>query len=99
MATMATMERDLLMMPLPLLAPTLMPLLILGTDTTATGHTAMATTGTVTDTATITAKDLLMPSPLPMPLPALRPRRTPGTDTTAMVTGHTAMVLWLQALR
>merc|ERR1712241_1003160 len=81
---MATMERDLLMkLPLLPLAPTLMPLLIPGMDTTAmvTGHTAMAT-----------ARDPLMPSPLPMPLPALRPRPTPGTDTTAMVTGHTAMV-------
>merc|ERR1711884_978972 len=91
---MATMERDLLMMPLPLLAPTLMPLLIPGMDTTAmaTDHTAMATTGTVTDTATTTARDPLMPSPLPSPLPALRPRPAPVTDTTAMVTGHTAMV-------
>merc|ERR1711884_528385 len=63
MATMATMERDLLKMPLPLLAPTLMPLPIPGTDTTAmaTGLTAMATTGT--DTATTTARDPLMPSP------------------------------------
>merc|ERR1711988_1800617 len=65
---MATMERDLLMkLPLLPLAPTLMPLLIPGTDTTATatGHTAMATTGTDTDTATTTARDPLMPSPLP----------------------------------
>merc|ERR1712024_409292 len=53
---MATMERDLLMkVPLLPLAPTLMPLLIPGTDTTAmvTGHTAMVTmatgpTGTLT---------------------------------------------------
>merc|ERR1712045_927695 len=84
MATMAmaTMERDLLMKPLSL-APTLTPKPIPGMVTTGTGHTATATT---------TARDPLMPSPLPSPLPALRPRPTPGTDTTAMVTGHTAMV-------
>merc|ERR1711983_308824 len=81
---MATMERDLLMK---------LPLLIPGMATMATGLTAMVTTDTGhTAMATTTARDPLMPSPLPSPLPALRPRPTPGTDTTAMVTGHTAMV-------
>merc|ERR1711884_537608 len=86
MATMATMERDLLMKPLPL-APTLTPKPIPGMATMATGLTAMVTTGTGhTATATTTARDPLMPSPLPSPLPALRPRLTLGTGTTAMVT-------------
>merc|ERR1711884_794700 len=92
MATMATMERDLLMKPLPL-APTLTPKPIPGMATMATGLTAMVTTGTGhTATATTTARDPLMPSPLPSPLPALRPRLTLGTGTTAMVTGLMAMV-------
>merc|ERR1712025_417648 len=65
----------------------------IGMATMATGLTAMVTTATGhTATATTTARDPLMPSPLPSPLPALRQRPTPGTDTTAMVTGHTAMV-------
>merc|ERR1712038_955008 len=50
MATMDTTERDLLMMllPLPNLAPTLMPKLTPGTATTGmvTGLTVMVTTGT-----------------------------------------------------
>merc|ERR550539_1634662 len=49
MATMATTERGLLMkLPLPSLAPTLMPRLTRGTDITVmpTGLTVMVTTGT-----------------------------------------------------
>merc|ERR1712203_849426 len=49
MATMVTMERDLLMnLPLPSLAPTLMPRLTRGTVITVmpTGLTVMVTTGT-----------------------------------------------------
>merc|ERR1712241_636401 len=90
MATMATMERDLLMKPLPL-APTLTPKPIPGMATMASGLTVTTGTGH-TATATTTARDPLMPSPLPSPLPALRPRLTPGTGTTAMVTGLMAMV-------
>merc|ERR1712241_1280024 len=89
MATMATMERDLLMKPLPL-APTLTPKPIPGMATMATGLTAMVTTATGhTATATTTARDPLMLSPLPALRPRLTPRPAPGTDTTAMVTGHT----------
>merc|ERR1711971_435362 len=49
MATMVTTERGLLMkLPLPNLAPTLMPRLTRGTDITVmpTGLTVMVTTGT-----------------------------------------------------
>merc|ERR1711988_1966769 len=83
MATDTTMERDLLMLsPLPMPLPVLMPRLIPGMDTTATGLMDMDTT---------TERGLLMLSPLPMPLPVLRLRPIPGTDTTDTATGLTAM--------
>merc|ERR1712244_164356 len=70
-------------------APTLTLRPILGTATTATGHTGEATM--VTDTATMatTERGLLMPLPSLDPTPMLR--LTPGTDTTATATGHMAM--------
>merc|ERR1711915_543424 len=91
--TDTTMERDLLMLsPLPMLLPVLRPRLIPGTDTTATGHTAMDTTATdLMDMDTTTERGLLMLSPLLMLLPVLRLRPIPGTDTTDTATGRTAM--------
>merc|ERR1712119_128001 len=86
MATMATTERGLLMQrSLPSLDPTLTPLLILGTATTAmaTDPTAMATM--VTDTMATMERGLLMRTSL---APTLMLRLTPGTDTTATDTGH-----------
>merc|ERR1712244_4758 len=70
-------------------APTLTLRPILGTATTATGHTGEATM--VTDTATMatTERGLLMPLPSLDPTPMLR--LTLGTATTAMATGPTAM--------
>merc|ERR1712186_91451 len=70
--------------------PTLQPthLLTPGTDTTATATDPGDTTDP-TDTATTTARGLLMPSPsplpLPIPLPTLLPTR--GMDTTDTVDG------------
>merc|ERR1712038_1977883 len=88
------MERDLLMMPLPSLAPTPTPLLTPGTGTTGTDHTGVDTM--VTDMVTMVTMErdllsLLMPLSLaltPMPTQQL----TPGTGTTGMVTtGLTVM--------
>merc|ERR1739846_93169 len=73
-ATMATTERGLLMMPpLTCLDPTLTPLLILGTATTAmaTDPTAMATMVTAT-----MERGLLMRPPLPSLAPTLMLRLT-----------------------
>merc|ERR1719411_654360 len=77
MATMVTMERDLLrpsqvLKLLPVLKPRPTP--------------GMATMDMVTDhtaTAITTERDLPMPSPLPMLLPAPKPRPIPGMATTA----------------
>merc|ERR1739844_417700 len=91
-ATMATTERGLLMMPPPTcLDPTLTPLLILGTATTAmaTDPTAMATM--VTDTMATMERGLLMITP--SLAPTLMLRLTHGTDTTATRTGHMDMVI------
>merc|ERR1719262_2215230 len=67
------------------LDPTLTPLLILGTATTAmaTDPTTMATM----------ERGLLMKAPLPSLAPTLMLRLTPGTDTTATHTGHMDMVI------
>merc|ERR1719412_1172613 len=91
---MATTERGLLMTPpsLPCLDPTLTPLLILGTATTAmaTDPTAMATMAT--DTMATMERGLLMKAPLSSLAPTLMLRLTPGTDTTATdTTGHMDM--------
>merc|ERR1712203_913155 len=97
-ATMATTERGLLMMPpLTCLDPTLTPLLILSTATTAmaTDPTAMATM--VTDTMATMARGLLMRPPLPSLAPTLMLRLTPGTDTTATDTGHMDMDIMVLA--
>merc|ERR1711997_811208 len=80
----------MMLLPLPNLAPTLMPKLTRGTATTGitTGLTDMATT--VTDT--IMERDLLMRVPPPNLAPTLMPKLTPGTvttgtDLTVMLTG------------
>merc|ERR1712051_1017698 len=93
---MVTTERDLLMkLPLPNLAPTLMPRLTRGTDITVmpTGLTVMAT---MVDTMAIdmvtTERDLLMRLPLLNLAPTPMPRLTRGTDITVMPTGLTDMV-------
>merc|ERR1712045_190292 len=84
-------------------APTLTLRPILGTATTATGHTGEATTDPTaamatgptamatmaTDTMATTERGLLMP--LPSLAPTLMLRLTLGTDTTATATGHMAM--------
>merc|ERR1712061_264103 len=92
--TDTTTERDLLMrLPLPNLAPTLMPKLTRVTVTTGmvTGLTDMVTT--VTDTMDTMERDLLMRVPPPNLAPTLMPKLTPGTVTTGMVTtGLTVMV-------
>merc|ERR1719384_1001681 len=82
----------MMLLPLPNLAPTLMPKLTRGTVTTATvtGLTDMATT--VTDTMDTMERDLLMRVPPPNLAPTLMPKLTPGTVTTGMVTGLTVMV-------
>merc|ERR1712001_601668 len=91
--TMDTMERDQLMELPPLnLDPTLMLMLILGTDITAmaTGLTAMDTMAIDTDTMDTMERD---------PLSLLKPNLDPmlmlklilGTDITAMPTGLMAM--------
>merc|ERR1711931_252886 len=74
-------------MPLPALTPRL----ILGTDTTDTGHMDIMDMDTTahTDMDTTMERGLLMLSPMPMPLPALTPRLILGTDTTD--TGHMDM--------
>merc|ERR1712088_836594 len=95
MATMATTERGLLMQrSLPSLDPTLTPLLILGTATTAmaTDPTAMAIM--VTDTMATMERGLLMRTSL---APTLMLRLTPGTDTTATDTGHMDMDIMVLA--
>merc|ERR1712045_899664 len=71
-------------------APTLTLRPILGTATTATGHTGEATTDPTATMAT-TERGLLMRPPLPSldPTPILR--LILGTDTTATATGHMAM--------
>merc|ERR1719411_1880046 len=89
---MVTMERDLLMMPLPNLAPTPTPLLIPGTGTTGTDPTGVDTMGTDMGTMVTMERDLLMSLPLPSLAPTPMPRLTPGTGTTGMLTGLTVMV-------
>merc|ERR1712119_33076 len=81
-ATMATTGRGLLMKPIlpPPLDPTLTPLLILGTATTAMATDPMATM----------ERGLLM---RPSLAPTLMLRLTHGTDTTATRTGHMDMVI------
>merc|ERR1712144_55841 len=69
------------MPPLTCLDPTLTPLLILGT----------ATTAMVTDTMATMERGLLMITP--SLAPTLMLRLTPGTDTTATRTGHMDMVI------
>merc|ERR1712183_532289 len=85
-ATMATTERGLLMKPTlpPPLDPTLTPLLILGTATTAMATDPMATM----------ERGLLMRTSL---APTLMLRLTPGTDTTATDTGHMDMDIMVLA--
>merc|ERR1712018_871200 len=78
---MVTMERDLLMMPLPNLAPTPTPLLTPGTGTMGTDMVTMVTM----------ERDLLMSLPLPSLALTPMPRLTPGTGTTGMLTGLTVM--------
>merc|ERR1712110_564297 len=81
--TMDTMERDPLMkLPLPNLDPTLMLMLILGTDITA-----MATGLTAMDTMERDPLSLLKPNLDPM----LMLKLILGTDITAMPTGLMAM--------
>merc|ERR1739848_733199 len=82
----------MMLLPLPNLAPTLMPKLTRGTVTTGmvTGLTDMATT--VTDTMDTMERDLLMRVPPPNLAPTLMPKLTRGTVTTGMVTGLTVMV-------
>merc|ERR1712156_253433 len=75
----------------PSLDPTQRLRLILGMDTTATGHTDMATTAMATDMATTTERGLLMLSQLLRLLPTQRLRLIPGMDTTDTATGHTDM--------
>merc|ERR1712088_962172 len=87
MATMATTERGLLMQrSLPSLDPTLTPLLILGTATTAmaTDPTAMATM--VTDTMATMERGLLMRTSL---APTLMLRLTPDMDIMVLATVDT----------
>merc|ERR1712018_817499 len=85
---MVTMERDLLMMPLPNLAPTPTPLLTPGTGTTGTDHTGVDTMGTDMVTMVTMERDLLMSLPLPSLALTPMPRLTPGTG---MLTGLTVM--------
>merc|ERR1712001_592847 len=75
------------------LDPTLTPLLILGTATTAmaTDPAAMATM--VTDTMATMERGLLMTPPKASLAPTLMLRLTPDTDTTATRTGHMDMVI------
>merc|ERR1711978_164745 len=85
MATMVTMERDLLrpsqvLKLLPVLKPRPTP--GMATMDMVTDHTDMAIT---------TERDLPMPSPLPMLLPAPKPRPIPGMATMDMVTDLTGM--------
>merc|ERR1711997_1411621 len=91
------MERGLLMQLNPSLDPTLTPLLILGTATTAmaTDPTAMATM--VTDTMATMERGLLMKPPKASLAPTLMLRLTPGTDTTATDTGHMDMDIMVLA--
>merc|ERR1719447_600900 len=78
--------------PMPMPLPALTPRLILGTDTTDTGHMDMDTMDTAhTDMDTAMERGLLMLSPMPMPLPALTPRLILGTDTMDTDTGHMDM--------
>merc|ERR1711992_420919 len=85
--TMDTTARGLLM-PSPLLMPTLLltHLLTPGMDTTATATDPGDTTDP-TDTDTTTARGLLMPSPRPPPILLLIPPLTRGMATTATVDG------------
>merc|ERR1711931_431760 len=78
--------------PMPMPLPALTPRLILGTDTTDTGHMDIMDMDTTahTDMDTTMERGLLMLSPMPMPLPALTPRLILGTDT--MDTAHTDML-------
>merc|ERR1739848_645529 len=92
-ATMATTERGLLMSLKPL-DPTLTPLLILGTATTAMEATEDTMVATTDPTAMATmARGLLMRPTLSSLAPTLMLRLTPGTDTTATRTGHMDMVI------
>merc|ERR1712001_148873 len=90
---MDTTERDLLMMPLPLV-PTPMLQLTPGTVITAMEDTEVTMVATIDlmDMVT-TERDLLMRLPPPNLAPTLMPKLTPGTVTTGMVTtGLTVMV-------
>merc|ERR1712141_990577 len=97
---MATTERGLLMQrSLPSLDPTLTPLLILGTATTAMEATEATMVATTDPTAMATmARGLLMRPPLPSLAPTLMLRLTPGTATTATdTTGHMDMDIMVLA--
>merc|ERR1711978_412382 len=98
MATMVTMERDLLrpsqvLKLLPVLKPRPTP--GMATMDMVTDHTDTATMATdLMAMAITTERDLPMPSPLPMLLPAPKPRPIPGmatmdtaTDPMVMLTG------------
>merc|ERR1711993_1690 len=96
MATMDTTERDLLMMPLPLV-PTPMLQLTPGTVIMAMEDTEVTMVATMADLMDMvtTERDLLMRLPPPNLAPTLMPilQLTPGTVTTGMVTtGLTVMV-------
>merc|ERR1712183_358684 len=94
---MATTERGLLSLTPPL-DPTLTPLLILGTATTAMEATEATMVATTDPTAMATmARGLLMRPTLPSLAPTLMLRLTPGTDTTATDTGHMDMDIMVLA--
>merc|ERR1711863_187698 len=93
---MATTERGLLIMPLSL-APTLTPLLILGTATTAMEATEATMVATTDPTAMATMARGLLIRPLSL-APTLMLRLTPGTATTATdTTGHMDMDIMVLA--
>merc|ERR1739844_301930 len=96
---MATTERGLLIRSRMSLDPTLTPLLILGTATTAMEATEATMVATTDPTAMATmARGLLMRPPLPSLAPTLMLRLTPGTDTTATdTTGHMDMDIMVLA--